>query len=78
MYHFPLAFNFIYGRSDGGENGDEKEGREGREWRFPDLLYLGLVSVTIWVKPRGFENNLKEKESPAILLPRDFLEPLGP
>ena len=28
MYHVLLAFQCIYGCSDGGENGDEKEGSE--------------------------------------------------
>ena len=37
MHHVPLALQYIYGRSDeGGENGDEKEGRE---CRLPGLLY---------------------------------------
>ena len=36
MYHIPLALQYIYGCSDGNENGD---GEEGREWRLPDLLY---------------------------------------
>ena len=37
MYHVPLAFQCIYGCGDeGGEDGDEEEGRE---WRLPDLLY---------------------------------------
>ena len=36
MFHVPLAPQCIYGRSDGGENGD---GEEGREWRLPGLSY---------------------------------------
>ena len=36
MYHVPLAFQCIYGCSEGGEYGD---GKEGREWRLPGLLY---------------------------------------
>ena len=32
----PLALQFTYGRSDEGEIGDRKEGRE---WRLPGLLY---------------------------------------
>ena len=37
MYHFPLAFQCIYGCNDEvGENGD---GEEAREWGLPDFLY---------------------------------------
>ena len=41
MYHFPLAHQCIYGRSDEGENGNGEEGSEisGRGWRLPGLLY---------------------------------------
>ena len=44
MYHVPLAFQCIYGRSDVVfENGDGKKEREisrgEREWRLPGLLY---------------------------------------
>ena len=37
MYHVPLAVQSIYGWSnEGGEDGD---GKDGREWRQPALLY---------------------------------------
>ena len=37
MYHVPLAFQCIYGCSD--ERGEDGDGKEGREWRLPSLLY---------------------------------------
>ena len=36
MYHVPLAVKYIYGCSNGGTNVD---GKEGRELRWPGLLY---------------------------------------
>ena len=36
MHHVPLAFQCIYGWSDEGVDGD---GKEGRQWRLPGLLY---------------------------------------
>ena len=54
MYNVPLAFQCTYGCSDeGGENGDEEEGRE---YRLPVLLYaddLALCGV--------LEDNLREE-----------------
>ena len=37
MHHVPLAFKCIYGCSD--ERGEDKDGKEGREWRLPGLLH---------------------------------------
>ena len=38
MYHVPLVVQYIYGWSDeGGEVGD---GKEGRKWRLPGILYV--------------------------------------
>ena len=34
--HVPLAVKYIYGCSNGGKNGD---GKEGKELRWPGLLY---------------------------------------
>ena len=36
LHHVPLAIQCIYECSDGDEDGD---GKEGREWRLPGLLY---------------------------------------
>ena len=36
MYHVPLAFQRIYGYSD--EGGEDRDGKEEREWRLPGLL----------------------------------------
>ena len=36
MYHDPLVFQFMYGCTEKGENED---GKKGREWRLPGLLY---------------------------------------
>ena len=37
MYRVPLVFQCIYGCSD--EGGEDRDGKEGREWRLPGLLY---------------------------------------
>ena len=37
MHHVPLAFQCIYGCSD--ERGENGDGKEGRKWRLPGLLY---------------------------------------
>ena len=43
MYHVSLAVQCIYGWSDeGGEDGD---GKEGRKWRLPSLLYTDDLVV---------------------------------
>ena len=37
MHHVPLAFQSIYGCSE--EEGEDEDGKEGRKWILPGLLY---------------------------------------
>ena len=37
LHHVPFAFQCIYRCSD--ERGENGDGKEGREWRLPGLLY---------------------------------------
>ena len=52
MYHVLLAVQYVYGCSDeGGENGD---GKKGRGWRLPGLLYAD--DLVLWCE---LEENLR-------------------
>ena len=47
MHYVSLAFQCIYGCSD--EGGEDEEGKEGREWILPGLLYVDdLVLCGEW------------------------------
>ena len=42
VHHVPVGVQSIYGWSD--EGGEDRNGKEGREWRMPGLLYAdGLI-----------------------------------